>query len=64
MAIKVKEKQNIGMIIKSHFKTLGWLAKQIGISQGQLSKKIHETKPWKQEELDIINKVLGTSFKL
>lgn len=64
MPVKTKEKQSIGMIIKSHFKTLGWLAKEIGISQGQLSKKIHETKPWKQDELDIINKLLGTSFKL
>ena len=62
MAVKVKE--SIGVQIKAHFKTLGWLAKQIGISQGQLSKKIHETKPWKQEELDIINKALGTDFKI
>ena len=30
----------------------------------ELSKKIHETKPWKQEEIDIINKVLDTAFKL
>jgi len=64
MAVKAKGKESIGMQIKSHFKNLGWLATQIGISQGQLSKKIHDTKPWKQEELDKINKVLGTSFKL
>jgi hypothetical protein len=64
MAVKAKETETIGMRIKSHFKNLGWLAEQIGISQGQLSKKIHGTKPWKQEEIDIINKVLDTDFKL
>lgn len=62
MAVKTKE--TIGSVIKSHLKTQGWLAEQIGISQSQLSKKIHETKPWKQGELDIVNKVLGTDFKL
>lgn len=65
MASKTKEKQTIGEQIKAHFsKNLGWLAKQIGISQGQLSKKIHETKPWTQEELDKVNEAIGTSFKL
>lgn len=64
MAVKTK-KESIGIIIKSHLnKNLGWLAQQIGISKSQLSKKIHETKPWKQEELDKINELLGTSFKL
>lgn len=65
MAVKIKE--SIGDQIKSLIKnqpSLGWLAKQIGISQSQLSKKIHGTKSWKQEELDIINSSLNTSFKL
>lgn len=65
MATKTQEKESIGTRLKAHFsKNLGWLAKEIGMSQGQLSKKIHETKPWKQEDLNKINKVLGTDFKL
>lgn len=61
----VKAKENINDAIRVHCsKNLGWLAEQIGMSQGQLSKKLHETKQWKQDELDKVNKVLGTSFKL
>ena len=64
MTQTIKEKKAIGDEIKSHFTNQGWLAAQIGISQSQLSKKMKGTKDWLQEELDAINKVLGTSFKL
>ncbi len=60
-----KSKANIGDEIKSHFtKTQSWLAKKIGMSNGQLSKKLNNKAGWSQKELDAINKILGTSFKL
>ncbi len=65
MATRIKEKRTIGDQIKGHFtRNQSWLAKQIGMSEGQLSKKIHNKKEWSQDELDKINKVLGTDFKL
>lgn len=65
MATKVKDKRSIGDQIKDHFvRTQSWLANEIGMSEGQLSKKIHSKKDWTQDELDKINKVLGTEFKL
>lgn len=61
----VKEKRSIADQIRDHFKrNQSWLAKKIGISEGQLSKKMHNKVQWTQEELDKINKVLGTDFKL
>lgn len=41
-----------------------WLAKQIKMREALLSEKINEVKEWSQEDLDKINKVLGTDFKL
>ena len=65
MAIKTKDKKSIGEQIKSHFfKNQSWLAHEIGMSEAQLSRKIKGTKDWIQPELDAINKVLGTDFKL
>lgn len=61
----VKEKRSIADQIKDHFtKNQSWLARQIGMSEGQLSKKMNGSKDWTQEDLDKINKVLGTQFKL
>lgn len=61
----VKESRSIADQIRDHFKrNQSWLAKKIGISEGQLSKKMHNKVQWTQEELDKINKVLGTHFKL
>lgn len=65
MTTKVKEKRSIGDQIKDHFvRNQAWLATQIGMSEGQLSKKINGTKDWTQGDLDKINKVLSTNFKL
>lgn len=65
MPQKLKEKLTIGEQIQAHFdQNQSWLAKQIGMSEGQLSKKINGHKDWTQSDLDKINKVLGTSFKL
>jgi hypothetical protein len=65
MATKLKENRSIGDQIKDHFKkNQTWLSMQTGISEAQLSRKIKGTKDWTQDELDKINKVLGTNFKL
>lgn len=64
MAQKTKDRKSISEAIRDHFKTQSWLAIQTGISEPQLSRKLNETKPWTQEDLDKINKVLGTKFKL
>jgi Cro/C1-type helix-turn-helix DNA-binding protein len=65
MAQKIKEKRSIGDQIKDHFiRNQSWLAQQIGMSEAQLSRKIKGTKEWLQEDLDKINKVLNTDFKL
>jgi hypothetical protein len=63
MAQKIKV--NISDQIKAHFtKNQTWLAKQIGMSNGQLSKKLSDKVDWTQPELDRVNKALGTDFKL
>lgn len=64
MAHKVKDKKAIGEQIRGLLKTQTWLALETGISEAQLSRKMNGTKDWTQDELDKINKVLGTSFKL
>lgn len=64
MPHKTKEKQSIGEQIKNHFTNQSWLAAQIGISEAQLSRKMKGRIDWTQEDLDKINTVLGTSFKL
>lgn len=65
MNAKVKDKRSIGDRIKDHFqRNQSWLADQIGMSESQLSKKMKGKKEWTQEELDKINKALGTDFKL
>jgi hypothetical protein len=63
--IKTRDKTSIAKQIKSHFnKNQSWLAKQIGRSEGYLSKRMTGFKEWSQDDLDRINKVLGTHFKL
>jgi len=65
MVAKTKENISISKQIKSHFnKNQSWLAKKIKRSEGYLSKRMTGFKPWSQEDLDAINKVLGTEFKL
>lgn len=65
MATKMQIKKTIGEQIKEHFsRNQRWLAKQIDMSPSRLSEKINEFKPWTQEDLDKINKVLNTNFKL
>jgi plasmid maintenance system antidote protein VapI len=65
MATKIKEKKTIGEQIKLMFsRNQSWLARQVGLSEAQLSRKINDTKEWTQEDLDKINKVLNTDFKL
>lgn len=64
MALKQKTIP-IGEQIKSILnKNQRWLAQQIGMREALLSEKINQVKDWNQEDLDKINKVLGTSFKL
>lgn len=41
-----------------------WLAGMICMREPVLSNKINDREDWTQDELDKINKVLGTSFKL
>ncbi len=41
-----------------------WLAKKIGMRESLLSEKINMVKEWEQGDLDKINKVLGTCYKL
>jgi len=51
--------------IKAHFtRNQGWLAREIGMSESFLSKKINDLVDWTQPELDKVNKALGTDFKL
>jgi plasmid maintenance system antidote protein VapI len=65
MAQKLKDAQAIGKEIKSYFnRNQGWLARQIEMSEAQLSRKINGMVEWSQDELDRINKVLGTKLKL
>lgn len=65
MSAKTKNKRSIGDQIRDHFqRNQSWLARQIGMSESQLSNKMKDKKDWTQEELDKINKVLGTDFKL
>lgn len=65
MSAKTKNKQSIGDQIRGHFqRNQSWLARQIGMSESQLSNKMKNKKDWTQEELDKINKVLGTDLKL
>jgi plasmid maintenance system antidote protein VapI len=65
MAQKEKEKKSIGQRIREHFsRNQGWLAKETGISEAQLSRKMNGTRDWTQDELDKINKLLGENFKL
>lgn len=63
--IKTSDKSGIAKQIKAHFnKNQSWLAKKIGRSEGYLSKRMTGFKDWSQDDLDRINKILGTSFKL
>jgi len=65
MTAKATKKQTIGERIKAHFsRNQRWLAEQIGMSSSLLSEKINEHRDWTQKDLDKINKVLGTDFKL
>jgi len=51
--------------IKAHLsRNQRWLANQIGMRAPVLSNKINDREDFTQEELDKINKVLETSFKL
>lgn len=45
-------------------RTQRWLSDQTGIPEDKISNKIRCRTKWTQEDLDKINKVLGTNFKL
>ena len=45
-------------------RTQRWLSDQTLIPEDRLSNKMRSRAKWKQEDLDKINKVLGTDFKL
>ena len=65
MAHKVKERWSIEDAIRSHLnRNQTWLAKESGITEPQLSRKLNKVIEWTQDDLDKINKVLGTDFKL
>lgn len=66
MATKEKNKSKvIGDQIKLLLnRNQRWLSDQICMREPLLSEKINGRKDFTQEDLDKINKVLGTSFKL
>lgn len=66
MATKEKSKnRQIGDQIKRLLsRNQRWLADQICMREPLLSEKINDRKDWEQSELDQINKILGTTFKL
>lgn len=66
MAIKEKKtSKQIGAEIKLLLsRNQRWLSDQICMREPLLSEKITGRKDFEQSELDKINKVLGTSFKL
>ena len=45
-------------------RTQRWLSDQTLIPEDRLSNKMRSRAKWKQEDLDKINKALGTDFKL
>ncbi len=45
-------------------RTQRWVSDQTLIPEDKLSNKMRSRSKWKQEDLDKINKVLGTDFKL
>lgn len=60
-----KKIEAIKKVIKSYFnRNQAWLAKEVGMSEAQLSRKMNGSKEWTQEELDKINTVLGTKLKI
>jgi len=66
MATKEKNKsKQIGSEIKLILsRNQRWLSDKICMREPLLSEKINGRKDWAQDELDSINKVLGTNFKL
>jgi hypothetical protein len=66
MATKEKSKsKQIGSEIKLILsRNQRWLSDKICMREPLLSEKINGRKDWTQDELDAINKVLNTSFKL
>lgn len=66
MAVKEKKtSKQIGAEIKLLLsRNQRWLSDQICMREPLLSEKINGRKDFEQPELDAINKVLGTNFKL
>lgn len=66
MATKEKNKsEQIGLKIKVLLsRNQRWLSDKICMREPLLSEKINGRKDFEQDELDAINKVLGTDFKL
>jgi len=66
MATKEKNKsKQIGSEIKLILsRNQRWLSDKICMREPLLSEKINGRRDWTQDELDTINKVLGTDFKL
>lgn len=65
MAAKVKKSASLGKLIKSHLnRNQRWLAKETGMREPDLSEKLNDLKQFTQEELDKINSVLQTNYKL
>jgi hypothetical protein len=59
-----KEKSISAQIREFLYRNQAWLARETGIKEPILSRKLNEYIEWTQEELDKINKALGTNFKL
>lgn len=66
MSVKEKNKSKIiGAQLKDILsRNQRWLANKIQMREPLLSEKITGQKDFTQEELDLINKQLGTEFKL
>lgn len=63
MATK-KEKSISTQIREFLYRNQAWLARETGIKEPVLSRKLNGYVDWTQEDLDKINKALGTNFKL
>ncbi len=60
-----KKEKSIGAQIREYlYRNQSWLARETGIKEPLLSRKLNGYVDWTQDDLDKINTALGTSFKL
>lgn len=60
-----KKEKSISVQIREFlYRNQSWLARETGIKEPILSRKLNGYVDWTQDDLDKINKALGTNFKL